>query len=99
MDRTNTISPIGLSALVAVLHLAVLAGRLSRRVPPLSPVARLAWRSSPGGQAESVGQADARGSNPITSTWAGRLSLTAGMAVIGLAAWLHTMHTSGVVDR
>jgi hypothetical protein len=88
---------VALAALVAVLNLSVLAGRLGGRTSPHRGDV-LAWRApmtaitGPAGEAAS---SEKPPSNPTRYYNAGTLSLNTGIAVIALAAWLGVMRING----
>lgn len=93
--RHEGVSPFGLAAMAAVLHLAVLAGRVSPRGSHPRPIALLAWQVPPSETAETRLSEENAPSNPTRTYCAGRLALTAGMAVLALARWLHVMRVRG----
>jgi hypothetical protein len=91
---------VALAALVAVLNLSVLAGRLGGRMPCRGDV--LAWRApmaAMNGPDAETKTTDKRPSNPTRSYNAGRLALNTGIAVVALAAWLHVMRINGARGR
>jgi hypothetical protein len=95
----DTVSPVGLAALVAALHLAVLAGRLSTRSPLGGQATLCVWRT-PGKAAPGSPEPVSRGSSrPVHAYSAGHLSLNAGMAVLTLTRWLHIMRLTGTPGR
>jgi len=88
---------VALAALVAMLNLSVLAGRLGGRVSP-SRGDVLAWRTSmavvtgPAGEPSTPAMAP---SHPTRSYNAGLLALETGIAVFALTAWLSVMRING----
>ncbi len=85
-----------LAALVALLNVSILAGRLRGRMGPTRGDV-LAWRVSmpmpgPAGDAQA---AEKPSSNPTRFYNAGQLSLDTGIAVVALAAWLSVMRING----
>jgi hypothetical protein len=85
-------------ALVTLLHMSVLAGRVSgRRLPEGQTVAT--WRMPPNGAAAARGETDKAPSHPVHAFSAGQLALNLGMAVITLAAWLHIVHRKGTLGQ
>jgi hypothetical protein len=93
--RRDTVSPVGLAAVVAALHLALLTGR----VPAFSPARRqgtlMIWRTTADVRAAAGGESEAAASRPVQTYAAGQLSLAAGMAVVTLARWLRIMRLTG----
>jgi hypothetical protein len=93
--RRDTVSPVGLAALVAALHLAVLTGR----VPVWSVVGRAGtlqiWRVPADASATTARETGRVASRPVKSYSAGQLSLSAGMAIVALARWLRVMRLTG----
>ena len=93
--QRETVSPVGLAALVAALHLAVLAGRVPALPTAGRPGTLLVWRV-PGDPSRSAGvRAEKAPSRPVKSFAAGQLALTLGMAVVTLARWLQIMRLTG----
>ncbi len=93
--QRETVSPVGLAALVAALHLVVFAGRLTARSPLRGQSTFCVWRA-PGTSASETSEPVGRGaSRPVRAYFAGHLSLNAGMAVLALARWLHIMRLTG----
>lgn len=84
---------VGLAAIVAALHLAVLASRVSGRHHH-GPVVLLSWQapSAPPTPADTTSEPP---SNPHRNYSVGELALTRGMAVVSLARWLHVMRING----
>lgn len=95
VNRTHRRPAVALAALVAVLHLSVLAGRLGNRrlVPGACNV--LAWRAPATGPGDETAAASQSPSNPQHTYSAGQLALDTGIAVIALAAWLRVMRLNG----
>lgn len=90
VPRCEALSAVGLAALVAALHLAVLAGRGGRstlRYPQIAPITQMETRPPD----ETRRDPDRAPSNPTRSYSAGRLALTAGMVIVALAFQLHIM--------
>ena len=84
---------VALAALVAALHLSVLAGRLgSRAIPSACDV--LTWRAPAVGPADEP-TSEQSPSNPQRTYSAGQLALDTGIAVVALTAWLRVMRTNG----
>jgi hypothetical protein len=87
-----------LAALVAVLNLSVLAGRLGgRTIPGRNDV--LTWQIPISGPTADRSTTEEPSANPTRAYSAGRLSLDTGIAVIALAAWLHVMRINGATGR
>jgi hypothetical protein len=86
---------LGVAAMVALLHLAVLAGRLRSQSAPGRPVAGLMWQLPRAEQVSTALRRERVPSNPLQSFSAGRLALAAGMAVLALANWLHITRVHG----
>lgn len=89
------VSPVGLAAVAAILHVVVFAGRMPVRSLHHEHGALPAWRMPTGGQAEPRRVTEKVPSKPIQPFCAGQLCLALGMAVIALAAWLHIMRING----
>lgn len=88
---------VALAALVAVLNLSVLAGRLGGRMGPCRGDV-LAWRApmaAMNGPPAETKTAEKPPSNPTRSYNAGQLALNTGVAVVALTAWLHVMRING----
>jgi hypothetical protein len=88
--RPAALSAVGLAALVAALHLAVLAGRGGRslaRYHEITPIISTETRPPD----ETPRDPDRAPSNPTHSYSAGRLALTAGMVIVALAHQVHLM--------
>jgi hypothetical protein len=92
----EAMSPMGLAAMVAFLHVAVLAARVSTRHAHHHPTPVLSWPAMANSQPDVVVKAGKTPSNPVQTYCVGRLDLTRGMAVVVLAEWLHIMRTGGV---
>lgn len=86
---------LGVAAMVAVLHLAILARQLRAQSAPGRPVAGLMWQLPCAEQVSVAVQRERVPSNPLQSFSAGRLALAAGMAVLALANWLHITRVHG----
>lgn len=91
--RSDERPGVTLAALVAVLHVSILAGRFSGRSPMLRPVVMVWPTPAPGEAAGS--EAERTPSRPVRSYCAGQLALSVGMAVLTLVAWLHVMRIHG----
>lgn len=89
--RADVVSPVSLAAIVAALHLAVLASRVSHR--HLRTVTLMSWQMPTPEEPAPV--ATEPPSNPQRSYCAGQLALSVGMAVITLARQLHAIRASG----
>lgn len=88
---------VALAALVTMLNVSVLAGRLGGRMGPTRGDV-LAWRaptSAIPGPAGEAPAAEKPSSNPTRSYNAGQLALNTGIAVVALAAWLSVMRING----
>lgn len=94
--RSRNGPAVALAALVAVLNLSIMAGRLGGASPRH---AVLAWRAPACGPASERGSAKEPPANPTRAYNAGRLALGTGIAVIALAAWLHVMRINGATGR
>ncbi len=97
-SRTHPGPAMALAALVAVLHLSVLAGRPTGRMGS-SRGDGLTWRAPACGLSTERSTADNSPANPTQTYSVGRLSLDTGIAVIALAAWLHVMRINGATGR
>jgi len=93
--RFEPSSPLGLTAIAAILHLAVFAGKVSPRRMPNRPAMHLVWQQPAKCRIDSERTEDKVPSNPIHTYCAGHLALAHGMAVVSLAAWMQIMHISG----
>lgn len=97
--RRETVSPVGLAALVAALHLAVLTGRVSVRWAGARPGALVIWRMPQDTIRVAAGKSAQPPSRPTQTYSAGQLALAVGMAIVTLACWLHIMRLTGVHDE
>lgn len=97
--QRETVSPVGLAALVAALHLAVLTGRVSVRWAGNRPGTLMIWRMTGDAPGTNTGKSDQSPSRPTQTYSAGQLDLAVGMAVITLARWLHIMRLTGTHDE
>jgi hypothetical protein len=100
VPRHGALSPLGLATIVAALHLAALAGRVSARHPHGRHVAMLIWRppkTQPAATARV--ESDRVPSNPTHSYSAGRLALAAGMAIVALTFQLQLMRLGAALSR
>ena len=88
---------MALATLVAALHLAVLARRMSAGLESHRPVATLAWRAEGSAGVAVRREPDETPSHPSHRFSAGQLALTAGMAVVTLGRWLHIMRSNSSV--
>ena len=88
---------MALATLVAALHVAVLARRMSTRLPAHQPVAKLAWQADGPPTVTTRREPDDAPSHLSRHFSVGRLDLTAGMAVVTLARWLHIMRVSSSI--
>lgn len=93
------VSPLGLAAFIAALHMAVLAGRVSGRSSPHRALSRIHWQAPAEKSPDAPCDRDRIGSNPHHAYSAGRLSLTRGMAVVTLAVYLNVIRTNGAQGR
>lgn len=91
------LSPLGLTAMMAAWHVALLGGRASACLHHPGPAAVLASSLPGGDRVESRVAAGRVPSRPVHSYYAGQLALTVGMAVVSLASWLHIMRISGAL--
>lgn len=89
--RYAAVSTIGLATLVAALHLALLAGRVTGRCPRGQEAAMLVWRQPESRENETQHDPDRAPSNPTRNYSAGRLALAAGMVIVALAHQVHLM--------
>jgi hypothetical protein len=97
---SRTVSPAGMTALAAVMQVAVLAaGRFPCRPRLGTQVARLVWPAPVTESGETPRPPGNAPSNPTQSFTAGQLSLAFGMAVLVLAVWLQLLHVSGALGR
>lgn len=92
-NRPQARPAVALAALVAALHLSVLAGRLGSRAIP-GPCDVLTWRAPAVGPADEP-TSEQSPSNPQRTYSAGQLALDTGIAVVALTAWLRVMRTNG----
>lgn len=99
VTRFDSLSTVGLAAMVAALHLAVLAGRVSARHPRGRHLALIVWQQPPAAQVETAPKSDRVPSNPTQAYNAGRLALTFGVAVIALAYQLQVMRMGSALGR
>ncbi|MGQ9648985.1 MAG: hypothetical protein ACUVXJ_02650 [Phycisphaerae bacterium] len=99
VPRWETVSPVGLAALVAALHLAVLTGRVSVRWAGARPGTLVIWRMPQDAIRVVAGKSAQPSSRPIQTYSAGQLALAVGMAIVTLACWLHIMRLTGVHDE
>lgn len=90
---------MGLAALVAALHLAVLTGRVSARWAGARPGVLVIWRMPQDTLRVAADKSDQPPSRPTQSYSAGQLALAVGMAVVTLARWLHIMRLTGTHDE
>ena len=97
--QRETVSPVGLAALVAALHLAVLTGRVSVCRAGTRPGTLMIWRMTGDALGTDTGKSDQSPSRPTQTYSAGQLDLAVGMAVITLARWLHIMRLTGTHDE
>jgi len=95
----EAVSPFGLTALAAVLHVAVFTGRLPVQAFPSRTTTHITWQEPISSSIGDVRNADKIPSNPIHTYCAGHLALILGMAVIALTAWLQIMRISGALGR
>jgi len=86
-----------MATLVAALHVAVLARRVSARWPVHSPTAAWAWRSDGGPVAPQSCEPERPPSHPSGHFSAGLLPLEAGVAVVARTRWLHIMRISSPI--
>jgi len=87
---------MAMATLVAALHVAVLLRRVSAALPAgtCGPVAVWLWRAEGGSAAAVRREPTGEPSHPLVHVSAGRLPLTAGVAVVALTRWLHIMQIS-----
>ena len=85
VQRRETVSPVGLAALVAALHLVMLTGRVPVWSAGGRPGTLQIWRVPGDALASSAGEAEKASSRPVKTYSAGQLSLTVGMAIVALA--------------
>lgn len=95
----GAVSGIGLATLIAALHLALLAGRVSGRCARGRQATLLIWQPPPRAQAEVQRDTDRVPSNPTHSYSAGRLALTAGMVIVALAFQMQVMRVGAALGR
>ena len=94
VQRTDRVSRVGLAAMIAALHVAILASRMPVRNLHRPPVTLLSWQI-PVAPQPPVAVPDDPPSNPHQAFCVGELALAVGMAIIVLTRWLHIMHISG----
>lgn len=99
VPRFDTVSPFGLATLIAGLHLAILAGRMSARCPRGRHAALLVYREPSPSPVDVNQDAQHAPSNPMQAYSAGRLALTFGVAVLALAFQLQVMHMGAARGR
>ena len=80
--------------MVAVLHVAVAARRVSLKHGHPRQATLLAWRA-PAETQNTLTVEDETPSNPTQAYCIGTIALTNGMAVVILATWLHIMRMTG----
>lgn len=92
----ESVSLLGLTAVVTALHVAVLARRVPVRGWQPGQAAPFIWQES--AEAPAIAQAitERTPSNPTHIFAVGQLALEAGMAIVTLAVWLHIMRINGV---
>jgi hypothetical protein len=93
------VSAIRLATVVAALHVAVLAGRLSVRCPRGRHAAMLVWQVPDSAAVESAHDRPRVPSNPTQNYNAGRLALTVGMAIIARIFQLQVMRMGAALSR
>lgn len=98
VPRYEAVSAVRLATVVAALHLALLAGRVSARCPRGRQMAVVVWQT-PEPAAEVQHDSDRVPSNPTHSYSAGRLALTFGMAILALAVQLPLMRIGAATGR
>ena len=76
---------MGLAALVAALHLAILTGRVSTWSTAGRQGTRQIWQMPGDTLATTVGEAGKTSSRPVKTYAAGQLSLAVGMSLVALA--------------
>lgn len=96
-QRFHARPAVVLTALVTMLHLSVLAGRLGKRALPADESV-FAWQAANVGAPAEAAREESS-SNPIRSYSAGQLSLNTGIAVVALTAWLRVMRVNGAHGR
>ncbi len=84
---------MGLAAMAAILHLAVLAARVSARCPHARPIIHAIAVCDSGPMTTHV-DPDNKPSHPMQTYCVGQIALNVGMAVVALALWLHIMRMS-----
>lgn len=89
LGRCEAVSAVGLTAFVAVLHFSVLTAGTAGPGSPRRAVSTLAWCARCDDTLDVVEQGEAVAANPHFASFAGRLKLTVGLAVVVLTAWLH----------
>ncbi|GMV97013.1 MAG: hypothetical protein HRF43_10705 [Phycisphaerae bacterium] len=99
--RFESVSAVGLAAMVAALHLAVLAGRLGgpARCARGRDPALLIWRRPEQAPVETFRTSQRVPSNPQRAYHAGRLALASGVAVLALARALPVMRLGAARGR
>ena len=94
--RRETVSPVGLAALVTALHLVLLTGRVSPWSPLRRPGTLLIWRAPSETRAVvAAGEPEKVASRPTQTYAAGQLALAVGMSLVAMARWLHIMRLTG----
>ena len=91
--RADGISAVASTAIVAALHIMVLATRVPGKHAP-RPMTLLTWQA-PARAPEAALAAEDPPSNPVQNYSVGQLALAVGMAVMTLTRWLHVMRVSG----
>ena len=89
---------VALAALVAMLHLSVLAGRPRGSASSYRGDV-ISWQAPAAGPAVEQKTEDESSSNPTHAYNAGQLSLNSGVAVVFLTAWLRVMRMNGTHGR
>lgn len=92
----EAVSAVGLTAFIAVLHLAVLTAELSHRSGTRRSAVFLIWREAGVPVIDRTCASAACDSNPHRTFYVGRLALTAGLAIIQLAAWINVLRVSAL---
>jgi|GEM_PF-2884253 len=93
------ISSVGLTAMVVALHVSVLTRRLSRRSASVGTLPLLIWQLPTVRQGVMTSADQGTSSHPVRNYCFGRLSLSVGIVVIALAAWLHIIHSNGTLGH
>ena len=94
--QRDTVSPVGLAALVTALHLVLLTGRISPWSHVRRPGTLMIWRAPGEARAPAAaGEPEKVASRPTQTYAAGQLALAVGMSLVAMARWLHIMRLTG----